>query len=207
MGTILSVIGPHSGCGKTSFVTALLRRVGGLGCLKISPSRDWPTGADRGAEAAGEGFYLEDSGRLHHPGKDTTLYLAAGATEVKRLRHQGDGLAAGLVVALRQYPPSMPVVVESSSAVRLLEPVAVVLVIRPPIREMKPSTEAVLSQVTDLLINASDRQGQATAEARRLCQQFPALRPEFIWSADLASEPPPRGLLVRLEALLVPTGG
>ena len=33
--TVLSVVGPHSGCGKTLFITALLRHIGGLGCLKM----------------------------------------------------------------------------------------------------------------------------------------------------------------------------
>ena len=202
MRTILSVVGPHSGCGKTSFVIPLLRQFPGLGCLKISPAHDWPDEFAKDAEAAGEDFYLEDLTRLRRPGKDTALYLEAGAAEVKRLRHRGDGLAAGLDAALRCYPANMPVVVESSSAVRLLRPVAVILIVRPPLREMKPSTAAILSRVTDLLINALDEGGTATAAAERLRHEFPALRPQFTWSADLIREPPPEQMLARLCALL-----
>lgn len=200
--SILSVVGPHSGCGKTAFVTRLLRHLPGLGCLKVSPSHDWPVEVALDAEANGEDFYLEDLARLSRPGKDTTLYLEAGAAEVKRLRHRGEGLAAGLEVALRRYPPTMPIVVESSSAVRWLNPVAVVLIVRPPPREMKPSTEAILPRVTDLLINASNRESFAVTAAERLRHAFPALRPRFIWSADLVTEPPPADMLTRLKSLL-----
>ena len=96
----------------------------------------------------------------------------------------------------------MPVVVESSSAVRWLRPVAVVLVIRLPLREMKPSTEAILTRVSDLLINASDRDESAAKAAERLRQQYPPLRPQFTWSADLIAEPPPAKMLARLQGLL-----
>ena len=200
--TILSVIGPHSGCGKTLLVLHLLRQVGGLGCLKISPAHDWPDQSAGIGDAAARDYYLEDRVRLNRPGKDTALYLAAGAAVVTRLRHRAQGLVAGLDEALHRYPPNMPIVVESSSAVRLLQPVAVVLVVRPPIQVMKPATQAVLSRVTDLLINATDRQGLATSEADRLRHDFPSLAPQFTWSADLICQPPPDEMLVRLRDLL-----
>ena len=199
---ILSVVGPHSGCGKTSFLIHLLRHVAGLGCLKISPGDDWPEETVDGPDVVADDFYLEPSARLLRPGKDTALYLEAGAVQVERLRHRASGLATGLGLALERYPAGMPVVVESSSAVALLEPVAVVLVVRPAIREMKPATEAILSRVTDLLINAPDGEGQAAAEAERLPQEFPALHPQYTWTADLISEPPPEAMLARLRGLL-----
>lgn len=201
---ILSVIGPHSGCGKTSFVTHLLRSISGLGCLKISPAADWPEMSPDGENAIGGDFFLEEPARLNRPGKDTAVYLASGAAQVERLRHWRNGLRPGLAAAWQRFPAAMPVVVESSSAVKLLSPVAVVLVVRPPIREMKPTTRAALSLVTDLLMNASDRDGLAAVEAQRLCQEFPTLRPAHTWSADLISEPPPRKMLTRLHTLLTP---
>ena len=200
--TILSVVGPHSGAGKTSFVTRLLRHVPGLGCLKISPAHEWPDAVAVDMEAAGEGFYLEDLVHHAHPDKDSALYVEAGAVAVKRLRHRGEGLAAGLDAALRCYAAALPVVVESSSAVKFLNPVAVVLVFRPPLREMKPSTAAILSRVTDLLVNASDDGGFATAAAERLRHECPELRPQYTWSADLISEALPAPMLTRLRALL-----
>ena len=130
------------------------------------------------------------------------LYLGTGAAVVNRLRHRADGLAAGLDEALHRYPPNIPIVVESSSAVRLLQPVAVVLVVRPPIHVMKPATQAVLPQVTDVLINATDRQGLATSEADRLRHDFPSLVPQFTWSTDLICQPPPDEMLIRLRGLL-----
>lgn len=204
MRTVLSVIGPHSGCGKTLFVTHLLRHIRGLGCLKVSPVYDRPQTAAEAEGAVAEDYYLEDASGLDQPGTDTALYLAAGAAMVNRLRHRAGALAAGLDAALGQYPPAMPVVVESSSAVPLLQPAAVVLIVRPPMREMKPATEAILPRVTDLLINASDRQGSPTTEAERLQRGFPSLTPQFTWSADLICEPPPKDMLTRLQALVTP---
>ena len=205
---ILSVVGPHSGCGKTSFVLHLLHHMSGLGCLKVRPAHGRVEEDAISRQTSGRDFYLESQQDLNRPGEDTGLYLAAGAAQVEILRHRGEGLAAGLRVALERFPTSTPIVVESSSAVRLVHPVAVVLIVRPPMREMKPSTETILPRITDLLINASNREGVANAAAERLGQQFPSLRPRFSWSADLTSEPPPEPMLQRLQALLqVDLGG
>ena len=84
----------------------------------------------------------------------------------------------------------------------MLKPAAVILVVRWPLVEMKPSSEAILSQVTDLLINASDRKGQAAAAFEGLRQEFPSLDPQYTWSADLICEPPPAEMFRRLRALL-----
>ena len=199
---ILSVVGPHSGCGKTTFVIHLLKHVEGLGTLKISPASEWPDADSVGGRMIGDGFYLEDPAHLDRPGKDTALYTQAGAAQVERLRHQGAMRAVGLEAALCRFPRDMPVVVESSSAVQLLKPVAVILVVRWPLVEMKPTTEAILPKVTDLLINASDREGQAVAAVESLRQEFASLNPQHIWSADLIREPPPPEMLIRLRALL-----
>ncbi|MFH0982526.1 MAG: hypothetical protein V2A79_13455 [Planctomycetota bacterium] len=180
----------------------LLHHVPGLGCLKISPTCEHPKESGDGAETAQKNFYLEDTARLQRPGKDTALYLAAGAAQVERLRHRRDGLAAGLTAALERFPATLPVVVECSSAVPFLQPTAVILVIRPPVREMKPTTEAILSRVTDLLVNASDCAGAAVTVAEQLRRAYPALRPQFTWSTDLIVEPPPGAMLARLQARL-----
>lgn len=199
--TILSVIGPCSGCGKTLFVTHLLRHLERLSCLKISPAYDWPEDSG-GGQVVGEDFYLEDPANLNRPGKDTAVYLAAGAKGVQRLRHRRKGLGPGLAAALECFPPDIPIVLESSSAVRLIKPVAVVLVVHPALHEMKATTRDVLHLVTDLLINAPDVEHSAAAEAQRLRAEYPVLEPQYTFSADLISEPPPDKMLTRLRALL-----
>lgn len=220
--SILSVIGPHSGCGKTLFVTQLARHVPGLGCLKVRPFHGH-LGRDRNSEQTGEDdslpqdsrsalgpspvYALEPSSALSDPGADTALYLAAGAVQVEILRHRGGALAAGLVAALDRFPRGVSVVVESSSAVEFLDPVAVVLIVRPPLREMKPSTNAILSRVTDLLINASDQDGVAAQSSKRLHGDYPSLRPQHTWFADLMCEPPPDQMLARLQVLLTRGAG
>lgn len=199
---ILSVIGPHSGCGKSSLVIQLLHRVRGLGCLKISPVHDHGEIPPSSREATGQDYWLEDPASLNSPGKDSALYLAAGAVQVERLSHRRGRLALGLEAALQRFPPGMPVVVESSAAVRLLKPVAVMMVVRPPVREMKPATADVLSFVTDLLVNVSSDGELAGAEAQRLQSEFPTFHPRYIWAANLISQPPPDELFARLRDLL-----
>ena len=199
---VLSVIGPHSGCGKTLFVTALLRRIEGLGCLKISPARDWPDRETTDDEATRRGFYLEEPDRLKRPGKDTALYLAAGATQVERLRHRDDALPLGLTAALARFEPRLPIVVESSRVVPLLMPAAVVLVVRPPIRELKQTTRNILYLVSDVLFNMPDGGASAMTEISALRTDFPSLGPQYVWSADLSSGPLPSEMLTRLNAVI-----
>jgi hypothetical protein len=183
-------------------VTHLARHISGLGCLKVRPAHH-QSGADPAGSGALQGdFYLEDLATLDDPDGDTASYLAAGAAQVEILRHQGTGLVAGLGVALDRFPPGMPVVIESSSAVRFLRPAAVVLIIRPPLREMKPTTDAILSRVTDLLVNWSLTGELGTRAVEKLRSEYPALRPWFTWSADLTAEAPPVEMLARLRNLL-----
>ena len=200
--TLLSVIGPHSGCGKSTFVLHLVRHILGLGCLKVSPQQDEhaPFPADENAEDAD--FYLEADERLQRADRDTGRYLAAGAARVERLRHRRAGLAPGLLAALQRYPQDMPVIVESSSALKLLTPRAVILVVRPPLLEMKPATGEVLDRVTDLLLNLSDDSLDAAVEAEKLRRRFSALNPRFTWSANLHASTPPQQLLARVRTLL-----
>ncbi|MHC4236158.1 MAG: hypothetical protein ACYSUQ_13665, partial [Planctomycetota bacterium] len=69
MRTVLSVIAPHSGSGKTLFVTHLLRQIRGLGCLKISPGYEWPEEKSPGGQTTGQDFFLEADRHLNRPGK------------------------------------------------------------------------------------------------------------------------------------------
>lgn len=200
--SILSVISPHSGCGKSLFVVYLLRHISSLGCLKISPTDKCAGCVPEFKEGAGPDFHIEDRTLLGTAGKDTAAYLAAGAMHVERLMHRANGLAAGLGVALDRFQPQMPIVVESSSAVRLLSPAAVVLIVRRPLREMKPATYDVLSMVTDLLMNVSGRAVRLDAGVNRLQDAYEQLRPRFIWSADLSREPPPSEMLHRMRKAL-----
>ena len=199
---VLSVVGPHSGCGKTLFVTHLARHLPGLGCLKVRPAHGHSSADRDGEQTLEDRYFLEDPAALDHPGGDTASYLEAGAARVEILRHQGNALATGLVAALDRFPASMPVVVESSSAVQFLDAVAVVMIVLPPPREMKPSTEAILDRITDLLINTSPADVSPARHAARLRQDYPVLTPQFTWFADLVSVPPPEELLARLRESL-----
>jgi hypothetical protein len=198
---ILSVVAPHSCSGKTAFVAHLARHIRGLGCVKITPAHDPPQAAELEEIPDVDGFYLADAGEIGEPGRNTAQYVSAGAGHVEWLRHRGSGLRAGLEAALERFPAKMPVAVESSAAVKLMALVAVVLVVRPPIREMKPGTQNILHLVTDVLANAPNR-AAGTGEIERLTTMFPSLRPAHTWSADLIREPPPTEMLQRLRKLL-----
>jgi hypothetical protein len=184
------------------FVTPLVRALGRVGCLKVSPTSSWADGAAPACRLEGADFYLENAEGLRRAGKDTAIYLSAGAVQVERLRHRRAGLAAGLEAALDEFPPELPVIVESSSAIAHLRPVAIVLVVRPPLQEMKPSTAAVLPRVTDLLVNGFERSAVVAAATERLHRDFESLRPSFTWHVDLPSEPLPSALVCRMRELL-----
>ncbi|MBU0719009.1 MAG: hypothetical protein KJ749_12225 [Planctomycetes bacterium] len=179
----------------------LIRQGHPLGCLKVRPTHR-PLAKDERTPTTDGAYWMEDATYLQQPGADCGRYFQAGAAQVEVLRHHGNGLAAGLPVALERFPAGLPIVVESSGAVPHLRPVAVILIVRPPPREMKPSTLAILPQVTDLLINTSDDAPSSDRAAAALGVDFPALRPQFTWSANLALEPPPQPLLDRLITLL-----
>ena len=204
--TIVSVIGPHSGSGKTLLVAHLVRHIRGLGCLKISPAHDGQNQQTVNGARSELDFHLEDRTRLNQSGKDTALYLDAGAAHVEWLRHRQFGLAEGLHAALKRFPKAVPIIVESSSAVQLLDPAAVVMVVRPPIREVKPSTQAVLSRVNALLLNASGGNESGVVEAERLQADFPSLRPSHVWYADLIREEPPVEMLNWARGVLYDKG-
>ncbi|RJO63550.1 MAG: hypothetical protein C4523_19920 [Myxococcales bacterium] len=196
------MIGPHTRCGKSLFVVHLLRYISGLACLKITTFDERPGDEADSAELVRPNYYLEEPALLRRPGKDTANYLAAGAVHVERLVCRPPGLAGGLDAALSRFPPRVPVVVESSRATPLLAPLAVVLVVRPPLREMKASTAQIISCVTDLLMNVSDDTTQPTGEADRLMERYGELRPQHVWSADLSRERPPAEMIQRLRELL-----
>ncbi len=200
--TIVSVVGPHSGSGKTAFVIYLLKQLGGFGCLKISPAYEHPVGEGAADADTATDYHFENPEELVRPGKDTALYLAAGALHVERLRHRGRDITDGLQAALDRFPKEVAIVVESSSAALLMQPAVVMLVTRPPIREMKPATAAVLHQVTDLVIHTSDPDGCGVQEAARLRQTFPLLCPLFTWPVDTTSQQSDQGMLGRMGAAL-----
>ncbi len=96
----------------------------------------------------------------------------------------------------------MPVVIESSSVVLLLEPVAVVLVVRIPMREMKPATERILDRITDLMVNAPADATSPDVCMDQLRAAFPSLQPRHTWTANLIDEGPPAALMLRLQDLV-----
>ena len=200
---ILSVVGPHSNCGKTLFVLHLLRRFAGLGCLKISPAVGRAaTSSGITADSVPE-FHFENDACLDRLNSDTAQYRAAGAAAVERLRHRGRGLSTGLVAAFNRFPANMPLIVESSSAVPLLKPAAVVLVIRPPVKEMKPATCAILNHVTDLLVNAAKEDADSeAATVERTIRQLPDATLRCVWRTDLGCAPLPATLIERLGDIL-----
>ncbi len=197
---ILSVVGPHSNCGKTLFVVQVVRIFRGLGCLKISPASPRADSGD-----ASPAFWLEEPARIDRRDSDTGRYRAAGAAAVERLRHHGGCLPEAMALALSRFPLAMPLIVESSSAVPLIDPVAVLLVLRWPVTEMKPATQSILTRVTDVLINAGQEDTATATGLGQVAQQFPELRPRYCWRVDLRCEDLPEALIRRLGDVLAAT--
>jgi len=102
---------------------------------------------------------------------------------------------------LGRFPAEMAVITEGTAAVKYARPIAVILVTSSSPREMKPACQAVLSAVTDLVIDGPAEEDSAVINTR-LCWTYPDLRPKFVWGADLPRNVLPAAFLERLRRLI-----
>ena len=117
--------------GKTTFATAVvgrLARAGRVTGVKVTLLRDddgpCPHGGDDCHDCelpCGQGFVLAEE-RGERPGKDTAKLLAAGASRVLWLRARESSLVEARDALLAALEPGVPVVCESNTFRRAVEP-------------------------------------------------------------------------------------
>lgn len=121
----ICVGGTSSHCGKTALACLLLTALPGWAAVKVTTCRldeACPRGDDCGACGAPESGYevVTDRERLMLAGKDTARFIEAGTGPVVWLRALPEFLAEGLESALAQVAGAPGVVVESTTAIRYL---------------------------------------------------------------------------------------
>jgi len=202
----LCVTAPCSNSGKTVLIEKLLPYVRSVGVLKISPIP--ATGDDRRHEhqpttiTSADSFYLSPPDELTIPGKDTAKLQAAGAVQVERLRYHPAGLNAGLDFAMARFEPGLPLIIEGGSAAYHLPTAAVLLVARPPLSDIKPTTIRLLERVDYLLVNAPPAKDQIEQVAKMLVGLNSGFRPKDSWHLDLLRDPLPAGLVATVGQLI-----
>ncbi len=115
---IIVVYGAGSGSGKTSLASGLLRRLPGWAAVKVTPG----------------GFYesiVLETPATARPGKDTSLFMAAGADPVLHVRAPRGEMGEVLERALELVPEGRPVLLEGREAAARLEPDLAIMVWRP----------------------------------------------------------------------------
>lgn len=152
--------GAWSASGKTSVVELLLRALPGWAAIKVTPSRPeevCPIGACCGSCAPPEGPYevILDPAILHQSGKDTDRYRAAGARSVAWMRGLPEALPAALEVAMAAMKGAEGILIESGTAIPMIEGLRV-MVVRDTARRLKDSALACAGRIDVMAVNASD---------------------------------------------------
>lgn len=123
---IITVSGAHSNVGKTSFIEGLLKKLKGWSCLKVTVFHkgNCPIGkVCSGCEELSSRFFVvHDKRILQQKGKDTQRFKAAGAKEVLWLRAKPQDLRHGLIKAISRFKNSKGLIIESTSALKHLDP-------------------------------------------------------------------------------------
>jgi molybdopterin-guanine dinucleotide biosynthesis protein len=133
---IVAVVGSGSGCGKTTLVCRILRKIPGLGAVKLSP-RDAPARVEWGR---GE------------RGKDTDRYAECGASQVARIVGLRDEFASLWGQIEQEFSSCRGVVVEGSRSLDLPGERFVVFVSGAGAGEIRKDRERELESISTVVV-------------------------------------------------------
>jgi molybdopterin-guanine dinucleotide biosynthesis protein len=137
---ILSVTGAHSGVGKTTLCSILLKEFKGFGAIKFTKT----------------GLYtsvVDSTEILDKEGKDTSIMMSAGAESVVWVRSPVEDLNDALGIALQKLSGTRGVIIEGNSPVDFLNPHLVIFIIGED-GEIKPTALHVSSKADIIVINS-----------------------------------------------------
>ena len=137
--------------GKTELACSILRTfvpLGPVAGLKVTTIRERGGTCPRGGQGCGvcaalDGEYLVTEETDGDPTKDTVRLLSAGARPVYWLRSLADCLEPAFEVTLEQLGRDAPMVCESNSLRRIVEPGLFLMVRRPNLGRVKDTAAAV----------------------------------------------------------------
>ncbi|RJQ50483.1 MAG: hypothetical protein C4526_11860 [Nitrospiraceae bacterium] len=154
---IISVTGAHSSVGKTTLCAVLLEYLKGFGGVKFTKTALYTS-------------VTEDEKILGETGKDTAVYLAAGAEKVVWIQSPGGAeLRDALNIALSKMAGLKGVVVEGNSPLKFLRPDLVIFIIRQDGR-IKPSAVETGKQADIIIINSGEK-GEYPSSLTRILRE------------------------------------
>lgn len=134
---IIGIGGSHSGAGKTSLATLILKSFRGWGAIKYTKTSLYVS-------------IIDDLAVISEAGKDTRKFLDAGAGKVIWVRSPHSGLGEVLPVAVGMLSRLQGIVVEGNSAVEIIKPDIVIFVFGCE-EKMKPRAKKIF-QMADIVI-------------------------------------------------------
>jgi molybdopterin-guanine dinucleotide biosynthesis protein len=139
---IIAVTGAHSGVGKTTLSSILLKSLRGFGAIKFTKTPLYTS-------------LIDDEAVIKQKGKDTAILLEAGAEKVLWIKSPYDGLHKVLDIAIEKMNGLKGVVIEGNSPLDFLNPSLVIFIIGHN-GEVKPSALNAASRA-DVLVYNSDK--------------------------------------------------
>ncbi|MBI5195231.1 MAG: hypothetical protein HZA10_02795 [Nitrospirae bacterium] len=140
---VICVTGAHSGVGKTTLCSILLRELKGFGAIKFTKTELYTA-------------VVDDIKILSEKGKDTAIFLESGAGRVIWVQSPYDALEEPLQIALSRLSDLKGIIVEGNSPVDFLNPHLVIFIIGAE-GEIKPSAMKVLEKADVIVINSREK--------------------------------------------------
>jgi molybdopterin-guanine dinucleotide biosynthesis protein len=140
---IITVTGAHSGIGKTTLCSILLKELSGFGAIKFTKTALYTS-------------LVDDTIILKQEGKDTALFLESGAQRVLWIQSPYNELESLLHVAMSRMTDMKGVIVEGNSPVDFLKPHLIIFIIDPH-GEIKPSALKVSKRADIVIINSEKK--------------------------------------------------
>ena len=137
---ILSVTGAHSGVGKTTLCSILLKEFKGFGAIKFTKTGLFTS-------------VVDSTEILDKEGKDTSIMMHAGAEHVVWVRSPVEDLNDALGIALQKLSGTRGVIIEGNSPVDFLNPHLVIFIIGED-GEIKPTALKLSSKADIIVINS-----------------------------------------------------
>lgn len=137
---IISVTGAHSGVGKTTVCTLVLKETRRFGAIKFTKSTRSTSLTD-------------DPGILNENGKDTSRYIASGAEKVVWIQSSYNDLANALNLALDRMKGLNGIIIEGNSPVDFLNPHLIVFIVDEG-GEIKPSARKISTKADIVIVNS-----------------------------------------------------
>jgi molybdopterin-guanine dinucleotide biosynthesis protein len=138
---IISVTGAHSGVGKTSLCSLLLKNLNGFGAIKYTKTDFYAS-------------VIDDPAIIKQENKDTAVLSESGAERVVWIRSPAEELEHALGIAISRMSGLRGVIIEGNSPAGFLKPDVTIFVIGHN-GEIKPSALKVGETADVIVLNGS----------------------------------------------------